>query len=588
LAGGAQGDPLSKYVGKLFDHIEAASAKLVDPPTRTEPCRYLAFEDFETTGLRGDPEQWWPEEGVTNPFFNFFRGEGVSNKDEGARGRHGVGKHVFAAASRARGIFGLTIRADGRRLLMGTAVLPLHTVPDAGGSGAPAHFQPDGWFGRANEKGLVLPVENDPLVDSFVKDFGLARQADNGLSIVVPWLHPAVDVYAVTESVIRGYFYPILRGELVVHVAGPGGGPPTTIDAASIHSVIAKLRDDYAALGPEAGKHGEAFANHMRPILALAEWALAQKSPAALAPATGPSPKWEPALIPEDIKADFQKRLAEGQPIAARATLRVRPRKPPELMSSFDAYLVRDPACTDGQIVFIREGLIITDARPRRIAGIRGLVVIDEGPLASFLGDAENPSHTQWQKDLVKDKYVFAPATINFVTEAIPSIVTILGDAQKAPDPTLLIDLFSLPAEKPTGTKGKKKQDKTEAGQTPPEKPQIPPAKPKRYRIEKSAGGFVVRPGPAGSTPPPVLELKVAYGVRRGSAFSKWTEDDFSFGNGGIETVVAGAEVVTAKENVLILRITEPDFEVFVNGFDENRDLEIDPTVKEADDAGQD
>jgi hypothetical protein len=588
LHGGAQGEPLSKYVGRLFEHIGAAAGKLVEPPDREESCRYLAFEDFETTGLKGAPEQWWPEEGVTNPFFNFFRGEGVSNKDEGARGRHGVGKHVFAAASRVRGIFGLTSRADGRRLLMGTAVLPLHTIAGAGEDGGPGHFQPDGWFGWTNEDGLVLPVENDPLVDSFVKDFGLAREMGDGLSIVVPWLHPAVDVLAITEAVVRGYFYPILRGELVVHITGPAHGEPNTIDGASLHRVISALRDAYAAIGPDEAKHGDKLVSQMKPILALAEWALTQEQPTALLPASGPSPKWDSTLIPDAAKAAFQQQLAAGQSIAARATLRVRPKNGDETYSSFDAYFVRDPACADGQIVFIREGLIITDARPRRIPGIRGLVVIDEGPLATFLGDAENPSHTQWQKDLVKDKYTYAPATVNFVTEAIPSIVTILGDAQQAPDPTLLVDLFSIPADKPTGTKGKKKQDKVQSGPTPPETPPIPPPKPKRYRIERSAGGFVVRPGPAGSTPPPILELKVAYGVRRGSAFSKWTEDDFAFGNGDIEAVAAGAEVVRAKENVLVLRITETDFEVFVNGFDENRDLEIDPTVKEADDASQD
>lgn len=56
----------------------------------------MAFEDFNTTGLEGDPEQWEPLENVQNPFFNFFRGEGVTDKSGSARGRHGVGKLVIS------------------------------------------------------------------------------------------------------------------------------------------------------------------------------------------------------------------------------------------------------------------------------------------------------------------------------------------------------------------------------------------------------------------------------------------------------------------------------------------------------------
>lgn len=41
------------------------------------------------------------------------------------------------------------------------------------------------------------------------------------------------------------------------------------------------------------------------------------------------------------------------------------------------------------------------------------------------------------------------------------------------------------------------------------------------------------------------------------------------------------------SENRLRVRILDPDFEVYVTGFDPNRDLEITPRVKETGDGDQ-
>src|SRR5439155_24330506 len=120
-------------------------------PTPGESFRYLVFEDFGTSGLTGDPAQWWPDEhGEPNPFFNYFRAEGISDKHDGARGRHGVGRLVFMFASRVRSIFGLTRRKNGagsEELLMGTTVLRNHWFGQK-------PYLPDGWFGvRDDEDG---------------------------------------------------------------------------------------------------------------------------------------------------------------------------------------------------------------------------------------------------------------------------------------------------------------------------------------------------------------------------------------------------------------------------------------------------
>src|SRR5262245_6385451 len=74
------------YVDGIWPHLQAKKNGLHEPLAATAPCLYLLFEDFGTTGLEGNPGQWRKEEGVKNAFFNFFRAEGHSDKEETDRG----------------------------------------------------------------------------------------------------------------------------------------------------------------------------------------------------------------------------------------------------------------------------------------------------------------------------------------------------------------------------------------------------------------------------------------------------------------------------------------------------------------------
>src|SRR6202021_1299624 len=123
---------------------------------------------------------------------------------------------------------------------------------------------------------------------------------------------------------------------------------------------------------------------------------------------------------PEDIRDQIHAKLEAGELIALRVPMQCRPKGKPAQDCQFDVFLQRDSSVSDGQIIFIREGIIITDVRPRRTSGIRALVVVDEGPLASFLGDSENPSHTRWEGETVKEKYTYAGRHIEYVVQSVP------------------------------------------------------------------------------------------------------------------------------------------------------------------------
>jgi hypothetical protein len=375
-----------------------------------------------------------------------------------------------------------------------------------------------------------------------------------------------VTVADLKRAVVAGYFYPILRKKLVVDVVDEAG-QVIVIDAETIGAVVETLNGDVGV--------------DTTPLLKLAKASLKTESRVLLTQPGGSAPKWSPACVPETVVPDMHARMEAGELLAVRVPMQVRLKGREPADCFFDVFLQRDAAAGEGQIVFIREGIIIADVRPRRTSGIRALVVVDEGPLASFLGDSENPSHTEWQKELVRDKYSFHAATIDYVAQSVPSILSILSQRQKTPETSLLIDLFSLPSDNDTDIKTKQRKAKKKDGGESDDDDVIIPKVLKRFFISKRDGGFVVRRGDAGAKRPPMLAIKVAYGVRRGSPFAKYNPADFRLGLGGVTCNVVGSAIVEFDENWVLVQIDEDDFEIAVTGFDtSHRDLHVDVKVR--------
>lgn len=556
----AAGERLERYAGGLFSHLAAkgVAGSVPNPPRSRDAFRYLVFEDFGTSGLLGDGAEWWPDEnGTAGPFFKYFRAEGISGKGDGARGRHGVGRLVFMFASRARAMFGLTIRAvegSARQLLMGTAVLRNHRV-----EGVP--YLPDGWFGVSDDSqpGLVLPVSDPNVIERFREDFGLTRTTEPGLSIVVPWLSDEVDFNGAVDAVLSEYFYPVLSRRLSVEVIM--GDRRVLVDHETIDSVVAQ--------------RPEAEARRLVPLLELTKAAIfCGNWRKLIAPQAG-APRWAQELIGEETAREIQAALDSEGRVFLDVPVVVRPKNRPEAESSFRLCFERDPGISESEIYFIREGIIISDARPRRTAGMRALVLVDQGALGQFLGDAENPSHTQWHKDMVKENYTFAPGLLDYVVQSLPNVLLHVGRRKSLPDSSLLLDLFSVSSQDGSLRPQKKKEIKS--GREP-EKPRPEVRKVlRRYSVARRATGFVVRRGDADAARPSVLTVRVAYDVRRGNPFKKFNTADFSIGDRGVEARCHQCEIVSTFPNAVVVRVTGDDFEFAIEGFDVSlRDLCID------------
>lgn len=561
------GKNVAEWFEGTWEHFHAPSNGLRQAPQKTDTCPWLVFEDFNTTGLQGDVSQTDPIDEKPNSFFDFFRAEGRSSKSAEDRGRWGVGKYVFPRSSRANAFFGLSVRNDdGKRIMMGQSVFKSHR---AGGK----FYCPDGYYGIKDRSGLVLPISNADTLDKFSKEFHITRRNESGLSVVIPWIDPEITEQALIEATVRGYFFPILTGALTVTVETPT--KTTVIDDSTL---------DEAALSLE-----EAESNDLLNLVELAEWASTRKPQDIfkLAPCSPERPEWSDNLIPKDQVAGLRKALESGNKVAVRASLTVREKGKTPKPAHFDLFLWKD-GFENGRPVFIREGLIISDVRAPRARGIRSFVVTEAGPLGTLLGDAENPAHTEWQSkgENFRGKYTYGPSVLEFVSNAVANFVHAMTSQDDEEDKTLLLDIFSLPPDKaeqePAAPEKKKKKKGRDTIDDP--DPQEPAKK--RYRVQKSPGGFVVTRGDAGTHPPALLNIQVAYDIRRGNPLRRYNTADFRLNQSPIKLDPApkGIKVLKKEDNRLMVEVIDPDFYLAIVGFDDKRDLFVNVKMEDGTD----
>jgi hypothetical protein len=562
----------SAWLKGAWRHFTAQSNGLDDCPAQSERCPYLVIEDFGTTGLEGDPLVHFARDGESNPFYYFFRAEGRSGKSDSDRGRWGVGKFVFPRSSRLRSFFALSIRnSDKASLLVGQSILKSHWVDDK-------TFHPDGWYGEQLPEGLMGPLTDSRSHERLRKDFQLVRSGEAGLSVVIPYCAEGMDRAKFVAATVRSYFYPILTGSLEVTVDAPGQS--LTLNAASLSRVVGEISE---------------IRDEMASTVGLATWMCSQASGSLIRlvePTHDKAARWSVDLMPEEIRTDLRQKLDHGDAVMLRVPLKVRNRDSLVQSSYFDIALKREEGATERPL-FVREGIIISDARAPRCRGYRALVVIDDKPLATLLGDAENPSHTQWQSDSsnFKGRYKFGPSCIQFVTQSVASVLRYIHEQDEAEDATALLDIFYLPAPLDEGSLGssKKKQAAKKPGSDSPETgtpPEIPPPPPARYRLQRSKGGFTITHGSAQAKHPKLLDIRMAYDRRRGNALKNYSTNDFRMDREPIrmEPPSTGVEILERKENQLLIRPLSPEFTVGVVGFDERRDLYVDVRVRDSHD----
>ena len=548
----------------VWPHYEAPGNGLVDElrvdRQEREKCPFLVFEDFGTTGLTGDTEEIVaPEKGERNAFYYFLRAEGESDKTGSDRGRWGLGKFVFPKASLVRSFLAVT-RRDGEdeSLLVGQYVLKCHKIDGV-------QYSPDGWFGSKNENGLWIPSRDQEAVERISMAFDIARKAEPGLSLVIPWCQKEIDSRSILAAVIRDFYIPLLTGDLVVDVVDASG--TRTVDKHSFEELFSEVRSD---IRNDAGS----ILLAMSSVEKLGSTQFRMERPVD----TNPRIK-NYTLSEEDLEA-MRDRDEKGEIISVRVPVKVEPKSAGHntKTSFFDVWIKRDPENLAKKPTYIREGLIIPDVSPSsRLRTHDALVLVGEGALAQMLGDAENPAHTNWsfRSENFVGRYKYGQEIISVVKNAATEIVDRIRGDEDQQDVTSLADLFRIPShDRPGSGPGSGGGDGRPRPPTPPDERSA-----HSWRFHQVQGGLVISGNPEAEHAPRTLNVRLAYDRQKGSPATHWKPADFELGQNPIAVDADGEDLIQSKiraGNQLEVRVGGPDYRIEIRGFDPNRDLWFD------------
>lgn len=559
LCKGASSLPVEKatrWFGTLFDHLRARSG-LRNPPQPDEPLDFLTIEDFGTSGLTGDIDDDDAETDRNN-FVDFLRSDGRTRKASGEGGSWGVGKNVFPRSSRINSFIAYTVRRDdGRALLMGKCILKIRRLQNR-------QFVPWCYLARSwDDDDVPRPIEATPLASAFRQDFRLEREQEPGLSLVIPWVDHEIEFDDLRRAVVREFFYPILGGKLIVQLGD--GRNDLILDATSLRSST-DLECDTELLS----------------LVELGDWSLGIDDAERLETVPPPADRaqtWSSDLIPDGLRSVIAEKLANRDRVAVRVTMHIRPKdQPVPVQTHFDIYLEYHDGDRRLRPAFFREQLAISSVKQAPgVAKIRAIVSIEAGPLADLLRNAEPPNHTDWDQKTgnFKNRYTHGPGAIKFVKNAVKELMTLVRAGDDAPDPNVAIDFFSV-SDADDRPGGRRRRGRRRGGDPENPDPPLPPPKPKRFRVDLVENGFVIRSGDPGADPPKHIDVKAAYDVLERSPWKQYEPADFDFGRRSNMIEFAAnhdAEIAARKENWMRIRVTGPAFEVYVTGFDVNRDL---------------
>ena len=552
-----------KYLGGLPPHLQAKHAGLQDIPRPSEPMDYLLVEDYGTRGLQGDIHQYddLDDDFKKNDFYYFWRNIGRTRKEAADLGRWGLGKTVFQAASRINSFFGVTVRADdGRMLLMGQAVLKIHKT-------AGKRYAPYGYFGCFNGQ-LALPVEDPAFLKLFCDHFLVDRFSKPGLSILVPFLDREIEGATFAQnfihSAVKHYFFPILAGKLVVEIRQDPKA--YRLDADSLDKLLKNPRF------PKS--------QSMLGIVDLARWAIRQPADAVIKlnePAVGKAPKLRDTVDPAQIDG-LQQRFLKNRRLAFYLPVSIQRQGDKKVRhTGFTVFLERDDSLDKAEDYFIRQGVSLPEVTSLKHKGMRAIVSITERELSTFLGDAENPAHTEWERNSkkFKKKYRLGPSTLDYVKSSPRELVKILTQPKKGQDKNLLKHIFSLP--NPTlDPPGKDQQEApVDGGKPKGSGPIVDVAGSNYIQLTPVKGGFRLTKRPKATKVPRYITLWVAYEVRSGNPFKKYTPLDFDLAKPPIDIQVQGARLLLNRENRLQIEVQKGNFKLSVSGFDLHRDLRV-------------
>lgn len=548
---------------------------------------FLTIEDFGTTGLDGPTGENGeiPEKGSSN-YYDFWWRYGLSGKKETKGGRWGLGKITFPMVSRIKTFFGLTIRRDdNRELLMGEVIFKEPYTYNG------RRYQPYGYFCDDN----FNPIQNSSTIQHFKNTFLLERTNQNGLSLVIPFIsYEEFNLESIKKAVIIHYFYPIGKGTLKVKIKD-------TVNNNIIEINSNNLKD----LASSTSWENTSWEKHnVEKILDFTFECISSQDFINLNLPNPENPDIndinENSFVNKNVE-ELKKLFNEEKFLAFKIPLRIKKKIPSQTSLSndrlvmqlaqieelqpkntfFSIYLKKDTSLSRPEIFWIRSGIIISGESKRiKNRPVLGMMVAEEENIVSFLGDAEPPAHIEWSENKgsedFKKKYKNASNILKFIKDSMNKLITILDEPPKDILKDFLKEIFSIPV-------GDKKNE-------PPPKPptNIPRGLPLFNLISlPKEGGFKISLNSENVkekniTFPFKIIIKVAYRIRRGNPLKNYSPFDFNIKNfrDQNQIVINNGNLIKAEKNEIEVEIEKEDFNLEVKGFDTNRDLYVDISIK--------
>lgn len=531
---------------------------------------YLVIEDFNTTGLKGDPMVTAdPEDDADrNDFYWFVRNVGRTGKRAGDRGRWGLGKIVYPASSIIRSFYCYSVRTpDLRESLIGRSVLAIHAIDKS-------EYQSEGYwadFPRPDFPYFAAPHEGKEIIREFKEAFRITRnEKENGLSLVIPFPDTSITESALIVSVIQHYFWEILRGNLEVEVAHKDASVSMT--STTINDIVMT----WAGLEPDMRQNIQNRLEFCRKADAMKlndPGYYELKKPGSYG-----GSKLSDLFASEAALDDACERFRKGDIVALELDVAVKKKNAHAHDSSVLVYLQRDDKLDKPDETFIRDGLTIIGEKYIREAGVRALVLADDPVITEFLGDAENPAHTKWLHTTkhFRGKYDPGKALLDYIKTAALRLANILGKVENEMLENLLDDLFGIPSEE-----GDENEDKKPGTQRGTKKPGKDGFERKRYlETTRLIGetGFKVQMAEGARTRPERIVIRMAYEVDSGDPFKQHHPSDFNLADSSnaISCELHHCRELLRGPNRLEIEPDDDDFHLKVVGFDSNRDLRID------------
>ncbi|WP_425082005.1 hypothetical protein [Ruegeria arenilitoris] len=554
--------------------------------------RCLIIEDEGTKGLIGETDKNNALSGSN--FVGFWWNDGISGKGKGSSGSHGVGKTTLTRISAMSMFLAVTKRStDEKRYLLGFANLPYHRVNGNSYLGY-------GRFGRSVQEGSdkkFMPIEDVVKVDEFLSEFSLKRD-ESGLSVLIPGVPKSVDSSGLLLATVRDYYWPILKGDLIVEVVDRHSGEATTIKAENLAEVISNISQQ-EEWSQKAVSDTEHRVEVVREILKLR---------------TGRNPNWfagnEPLMNGDghlDIKEALPKEcfssanleqmrsaFENGQLVGLSFSLKFETVGGEKQIGMVELYFKKGEERRDDNSQFIRNQIIISRQPSYVPKNVTCFLIAEDQEMSDYLKEAEEPAHTRWFLNRFNEHKSFkSDWSLRFVMSLPRQMYRILSreDEDESTYENFADDIFSV--SEPAGTGAKKKRGEKPKQTKPPI--DLPPVKRQpAIRIERDTDdpGFDLLPvgninelfAEEEISFPIKVSVKAAYvsALGKSRSWRDYSKIDFEFGKTiPIDISPKGsAKVLEAAKNTFTIELLQPDFRVSAKGFDGNRDLLVHPRIK--------